>query len=319
MDLITAGETTAAPSTQTSSTINALLDDLPLAIFGRLSLRNFMVSPSTMEPVNAGETTATPSSQPSSTINALLDDLSLAIFSRPPLPDSIISPSTMEAVDPSETTAADSSQTPGTVDTLPEELLLAIFGELSLKERAKVRTVSKRWNNLVMDLGIHLDPLFVDDKLGVPFYSSDFPIRRNIWAVSVDYLRHMELANELQIPSASLTQMEGCPPMYFKRSQFLTHPPISTLALQVVGPLDSGRQPMHAMLRATKGSGGIRVGDVLDVFDKMRAYDTKLSLVGWEFAAWYATKKDDDRYDDVCERASTSNGIEIRKCNGKDE
>ena len=223
----------------------------------------------------------------------------------------------MESVDTGETAAVHSSQTSGFIDTLPNELLLAILGKLPLKERAKVRTVSKRWNNLVMDLGFHLEPLFVDDKLGVPFYSSDPPIRRNIWAVSLDYLRRMELADELQIPSASLTQMEGCPPMYFKRSQFLTHPPISTLALQVVGPLDSGRRPMHAMLRATKGSGGIRLGDILDVFDKMRAYDTKLSLVGWEFAAWYATKKDDDHYDDVCERVSTRNGIDIRKCTGK--
>lgn len=49
-----------------------------------------------------------------------------------------------------------SSQTTTTIDTLPDELLLAILAALSLKDRAKVQTVSKRWNNLVMDLGFHL-------------------------------------------------------------------------------------------------------------------------------------------------------------------
>lgn len=51
----------------------------------------------------------------------------------------------------------------------------------------------------------------------------------------------------------------------------------------------------------------------MDVFDKMRAYDTKLSLEGWSFVACYATEKDGFETEEVGER-TTRNGIEGRKC-----
>ena len=50
----------------------------------------------------------------------------------------------------------------------------------------------------------------------------------------------------------------------------------------------------------------------------MRAYDTKLSLVGWEFVAWYATKGDEVNYDSVCE-LGTRNRIEVRRCTGESD
>lgn len=169
-----------------------------------------------------------------------------------------------------------------------------------------------------MDLGINLEPLFVDDKLGVPFYSNNVPIHLNVCGFSCDYDGQDKLADDLQIPYASLTRIKSCRLMYWECSTLLTDPPISTLALQVIGPPESLRGPMHVTLRAVKGSGGISFGDLLDVFDKMRAYDTKLSLAGWDFAAWFATKGDEINYDSICERG-TRNRIEVRKCNGKDE
>jgi len=216
-----------------------------------------------------------------------------------------------------------SSQTSSTIDTLPDELLLAILGALSLKDRAKVRTVSKKWNNLVMDLGIHLEPLFVDDQEGVPIYSNDIPIRLNIWAKG-GLFDDLQVEMQSELPHAKLTRVwNSCSFwMHLDRHEFLTDPPISTLALHVTGPPETPRQPMHAMLRTAtltaKGSGGIRLGHLLDVFDQMRAYDTKLSLVGWGFAAWFATIKDGFAYVKVGER-TTRNGIEVRKCTGTED
>jgi hypothetical protein len=219
-----------------------------------------------------------------------------------------------------KTNAASPSQTSTTIDTLPNELLLATLGLLSVMERAKVRTVSKRWNNIVMDLGIHLEPLFVDDRLGVPFYSKDNEIALNVWCWHPEYNR-LEQRLEDDLPPAKLGHAGSSESMYWRRSEFLTNPPISTLALEVIGPPGSPRQPMHAILRTAtptaKGSGGIRFGDLLDMFDKMRAYDTKLSLVGWRFVAWFATEIDGVGHDYFCERASTKSGIEVRKFIGK--
>jgi hypothetical protein len=172
-----------------------------------------------------------------------------------------------------------------------------------------------------MDLGIHLEPLFVDGWLGVPFYSKDVEIELNIWCWHPEYSQ-LEQRLEDDLPSAKLEHAGSSESMCWRRSEFLTNPPISTLALKVIGPSGSPRQPMHAILRTAtptvKGSGGIPFGNLLDIFDKMRAYDTKLSLVGWRFVAWFATERDGYIYEIVGERI-TKNGIEVRKCIGTDD
>lgn len=210
------------------------------------------------------------------------------------------------------------------MDTLPDELLLAILGELSILDRTRIRRVSRKWNNLVMDLGIHLDPLFVDEKEGIPFYSNDVDICRRIWAIATES-GDAEKMLEADFPYVSLWRIETTDTemMYGTRSEYLTNPPISSLAFQVIGPPGTPRQPMIAILRTAtrtaKGSGGIRYGDLLDMCDKMRAYDTKLSLVGWRLAAWFGIEHDWSEYDIICERASTRNGIEVRKCREEDD
>jgi hypothetical protein len=228
-----------------------------------------------------------------------------------------------EIISASETIAVPSSQTPSAVDRLPDELLLAILGELSIRDRTKILRVSKKWNDLVMDLGIYLDPLFVDEREGIPFYSDEIPVYRRLWAIDTDF----DGANEiLQADFPRLALFRVCTSdslmMHLARSEYLTSPPISTLAFQVTGPPGTPRQPMTAVLRTAtptaRGSGGIRFGDLLDMLDKMRAYDTKLSLVGWRFAAWYGVQQDWSRYDIICERACTRNGIEVRKRIGED-
>lgn len=215
--------------------------------------------------------------------------------------------------------ATHSFQASSTIDTLPDELLLTVFSVLSLRDRAKIRTVSKRWNDVVMDLGIHLEPLFVDDQEGIPFYSNDVTIELNLWAWLPKFT-FLQQGLEAEIPYANLNHVGSSEPMYWRRSEFVTNPPISTLALQVIGPPGSPRQPMHAVLRVAAptatGSVGIRLGDLLDAFDSMRAYDTNLSLQGWCFAAWFATTRDGFSYGSVCEGTNTKSRIQVCKCTG---
>lgn len=71
--------------------------------------------------------------------------------------------SAVDSISVSNIDAASSTRTQTTTSTLPDELLLAVLGVLSMKDRAKVRTVFKKWNDLAKDLGTHLEPLFVDD------------------------------------------------------------------------------------------------------------------------------------------------------------
>lgn len=71
--------------------------------------------------------------------------------------------SAVDSISVSNIDAASSTRTQTTTSTSPDELLLAVLGVLSMKDRAKVRTVFKKWNDLAKDHGTHLEPLFVDD------------------------------------------------------------------------------------------------------------------------------------------------------------
>ena len=146
-----------------------------------------------------------------------------------------MSSSAMDSISISDIDVASSTQTQTTINTLPDELLLAVLGVLSINDRAKVRTVSKKWNDLVMDLGIHHEPLFVDDQLGIPFYSGDITIRQNFhaWDPDSDSLTRIW---EADLPNAKLTRSGDSIPiaLHMYRSEFLTFPPISTLALHVI-------------------------------------------------------------------------------------
>lgn len=148
-------------------------------------------------------------------------------------------------------------------------------------------------------------------------------IRLNHWAFSYEFRGQEKLAADLNAQFESLTEAVYSCYMHSRRSEFLANSPTSTLAFQVTGPPKTPRelqgQPMHAVLRNAKRSGGIRLGNFLVMCEKMRAYDTRLSLAGWGFAAWFVTERDGVDYHDVCERASTRNGIEVRKCTKKDD
>ena len=216
--------------------------------------------------------------------------------------------------------AASSIQTPTTINTLPDELLLAVLGVLSIKDRVKTRTVSKKRNDLIMDLGVHPEPFFLDNELGIPFYSHEIAIRLHHSAVAHDFPGHTKLADDLKVPFKNLTEAGILVWLPSHRSKFLTDPPISTLAFQVIGPMGTPREnQMRAVLRNSKSSGGIRLGNFLDMCEQMRAYDSRLSLECWSILAWFAIEGIGVDYDYVCEPASTKNGIEVRKCTKRDD
>lgn len=208
------------------------------------------------------------------------------------------------------------SSTSGTINTLPDELLLAILGVLSHPDRAKALTVSKKWNNLIMDLGTHLEPLFVDHQKGIPFYANDVTIRLNpcVNRGVFDSLQESLIAD---LPHAELTRVVTSYVPYWRLSEYLTDPPVSTLAIQVAVPSRTPKQLMAAVMRtatpAAPGPKGLRVCDLLDAYSEMRAYDTDHSLQGWGFTAWLATTREGFVYEKVGKNV-TRNGVEVRKC-----
>lgn len=112
--------------------------------------------------------------------------------------------------------------------------------------------------------------------------------------------------------------------MLQEQSEFAKSPSLSTFSLQVYDPQQPGtlRLPTHAALRtatpAVKGSEGVRLDDLLDVYAKMSAHGPT-SPQSWEFNAYFST--DGERWDllGVDMRARTRNGFEVRSFNPENE
>lgn len=52
---------------------------------------------------------------------------------------------------------------------LPDELLIHIIRQVPVESRVNIRRVSQKWHSIILDIGYHVEPLFVDDKYEVPF------------------------------------------------------------------------------------------------------------------------------------------------------
>lgn len=112
---------------------------------------------------------------------------------------------------------------------------------------------------------------------GLPF-SDQIAIQLHPSAVSFDFLGHVKLAKDLKTPLLNITEAKLSISMSSQRSEFLTDPPISTLAFQLAGPPSTLReQQICAVLRNSKGSGAIRLGDFLDMCERMRVYEARLN------------------------------------------
>ena len=48
------------------------------------------------------------------------------------------------------------------LNDLPDELLIQVLREVPVECRVSLRTVSRKWHNIILDLGYHIEPKFVD-------------------------------------------------------------------------------------------------------------------------------------------------------------
>jgi hypothetical protein len=72
-----------------------------------------------------------------------------------------------------------SIQNPKQISDLPDELLTDILSRVPSEQRMGIRLVNQKWNDIICDIGYHIDPLFICEESGLPYYSSTTPLRFN--------------------------------------------------------------------------------------------------------------------------------------------
>jgi hypothetical protein len=156
------------------------------------------------------------------------------------------------------------------------ELLHNILLHLPVKFRARTRRVSQVWRYVVSKIGYTIDPGFKDSQAPrfypFLFYSAYTNIRINPIFTETGYN-----------PGGNRVFVRiSCRPLYtstlLHRQEFITAPPITTISFGFdVNDRD-------ATLRARDG---IRVGDLVDIFDKMRTQASLAPDARGQPIAWY--------------------------------
>jgi hypothetical protein len=220
-----------------------------------------------------------------------------------------------------DTLSAPSSPSP--ISTLPDELMLAILVMLPVQDRANLRTVSRRWQDLISDLGYHLEPLYLG--YGEILYYTD-----DIWTQlhpCLNWGRNRDQSKPSIArgapPFVKVVAMVDQDELLRKRSEFATRPPISVLELrgcELQGPIRE-RRTRHAVLRtvtpSSKRPEGIRIGDLVDSYAKMKAHDPT-GTQEWDCSAYFATDKLHYGLETICEPASCGR-FEVRRSADEDE
>lgn len=159
---------------------------------------------------------------------------------------------------------------PVDIHTLPDELLVHILSDVPRELRISIRRVSKKWSRIIRDLGYHIEPVSVSED-GFPDYANAIGMKHNpatlyIGNSPIDWF--FPLARGRRFTNADLLR---------SRSQFITSPPISMVYLSVWKPEvgSKKRTLVHSVVRtaapALKGSEGVRIGDLMDVIESMKA------------------------------------------------
>lgn len=154
---------------------------------------------------------------------------------------------------------------------LPNALLIEILRQVPIEDRVGIRTVSQKWYNVILDLGYYIDPDFIEGR-DFPHYPARIDIKANpaVVACNKRYSHMFAPLHSGRIFERSLRQLRR------RRSEFITSPPISMIYVMY----DNNTQPpfdrtVHMALRtatlAAKRSEGLRIGDLLDIFEKVRA------------------------------------------------
>jgi hypothetical protein len=169
------------------------------------------------------------------------------------------------------------------ISDLPDELLINIFSHLPAEHRMVIRSVSQKWNNIISDVGYHLEPLFVATD-GMPHYSAKTPIRVNPAFIAINVM-NVELGaryTEVLLSRRELSDTE----LLQRRSEFVTSPLTSMIGLmdiiQHVFPdgdsadLEAVSAVLKTATPVSKRSEGVRVGELLDLLDKAPASGKKV-------------------------------------------
>lgn len=150
---------------------------------------------------------------------------------------------------------------------LPDELLVQVLSAIPVECRVGIRTVSKKWHIIVLDLGYHIEPDFMVG--GYPHYAFGIPMKLN--PAICDFTK---MPSDLTRPvQRGLIDQRDLTGLLSRRSEFITSPPVSMLT---VTWCDRGRRLQHrdipmVLRTATSGwrrSEGIRIGDLLDILEK---------------------------------------------------
>lgn len=158
-----------------------------------------------------------------------------------------------------------------------------------------IRRVCQKWHGIIADLGFHLEPIdpeelgeegLEDEGLDfdyIPFYPKEIPIKLNLttWFFCDPPLHHCIDHIDAIRSSRGMTRDE----LLVKRSEFITSPPISTVCIDIRTPRVRGSHSI-AHFRAK----GIRIGDLMDIIDKMSASIPTSEHLGRHIMVQYLTR-----------------------------
>lgn len=165
------------------------------------------------------------------------------------------------------------------LNDLPDELLIHVLRQVPIERRVSIRTVSRKWYSVILDIGFHVNPLFVDDSYQAPHYSKGLHLKLNP-AIEWNLCRRSTLEHEYELTQGWIHR-----PRYKellpRRAEFITSPPISAAHVDISLYMLSAQQRRIWMRSLTMvvrtampswyRSEGIRIGDLLDIYEKMRA------------------------------------------------
>jgi hypothetical protein len=187
---------------------------------------------------------------------------------------------------------------PTSMDKLPEELLVHISSLVSPEHRCLIRRVSRKWYNL----GYHVEPVLVSDTFPlergmVPFCRLEMstPYYRHLVKIKVNPLFH----SHFNLATMKLKTMESRRDLLQRRSEFLTSPPISMLSIRYHP--DKSDAMIRTAAPSVERSDGIRIGDLVEILDKMHPNSANLDSFHFPYHAfhmWFGICESDETEDE---------------------
>jgi hypothetical protein len=149
------------------------------------------------------------------------------------------------------------------------ELLHQLLSDVPVECRHRLRRVSKAWNSVLLSIGCALKPTALyspSENNSCPVYVTNTTIRLNPTLTDArvpSYLYTRDLPLEPKYITFADNDLTDRAMLFQKRNEFVTAPPITMMGL---GADIRDWLGSVAILRV---KGGIRVGDLLEFFDKI--------------------------------------------------